>query len=147
MAELRRVIAESDGLVALGDQLTELAPVIAEQPADQAMPSIKKAEKAVGSIEGASHIKSKLSKARRALKGAQPKREKAAGLLGDGLELHAAEIAWRQQASTQLLAGLDEYDDAIKNSIGLRIQARLTVDQAEEIAGCQAIHRDISLNI
>ncbi|TDJ61979.1 MAG: hypothetical protein E2O37_11670 [Proteobacteria bacterium] len=66
--------------------------------------------------------------------------------LGDGLELHAAEIAWRQQASTQLLAGLDEYDDAIKNSIGLRIQARLTVDQAEEIAGCQAIHRDISLN-
>jgi hypothetical protein len=30
------------------------------------------------------------------------------------LELHAAEVAWRQQASTQLLAGLDEYDDAIK---------------------------------
>ncbi len=62
------------------------------------------------------------------------------------LELHAAEVAWRQQASTQLLAGLDEYDDAIKNSIGLRMQARLTVDQAEQIAGCQAIHRDISLN-
>ncbi len=62
------------------------------------------------------------------------------------LELHAAEVAWRQQASTQLSAGLDEFDDAIKNSIGLRMQARLTVDQAEEIAGCQAIHRDISLN-
>ncbi|MEE8301077.1 MAG: TRAP transporter large permease subunit, partial [Candidatus Tectomicrobia bacterium] len=136
--ELRRVIAQSDDLVAFRGQLTELALVIAEQPADQAMTSIKKAEKAVGSIEGASHIRSKLSKARRALKGDQPKREKAARLLGDALELHAAEAAWRQQASTQLLAGLDEYDDAIKNSIGLRMQARLTVDQAEEIAGCQA---------
>ncbi len=62
------------------------------------------------------------------------------------LKLHATEVAWRQQASTQLLAGLDKYDDAIKSSIGLRMQARLTVDQAEEIAGCQAVHRDISLN-
>ncbi|MCZ6731006.1 MAG: hypothetical protein O7B27_00410 [Gammaproteobacteria bacterium] len=43
-------------------------------------------------------------------------------------------------------AGLDEYDDAIKNSIGLRMQARLTVDQAEKIASCQAIRRGISLN-
>ncbi|MCH6582662.1 MAG: hypothetical protein ACE10A_11685 [Acidiferrobacterales bacterium] len=62
------------------------------------------------------------------------------------LKLHAAEVAWRQQASTQLSAGLDEYDDAIKNSIGLRMQARLTVDQAEKIASCQAIRRGISLN-
>ncbi|MDH3672367.1 MAG: TRAP transporter large permease subunit [Gammaproteobacteria bacterium] len=146
VAELRQVIAQADDLAALKDQLTELAPVIAERPADQAMTNIKQAEKAVGSIEGASHIKSKLSKARRALKGDQAKREEAAELLKDALGLHAAEVAWRQQASTHLSAGLDDYNDAIKNSIGLRMQARLTVDQAEEIASCQAIHRDISLN-
>lgn len=146
VAKLRQIISEAGDLAALKDQLTELAPVIAEQPADQATTSIKQAEKAVGSIVGASHIKSKLSKARRALKGDQPKRDKAAALLEDGLELHAAEVAWRQQASAQLSAGLDEYDNAIKNSIGLRMQARLTVDEAEEIASCQAIHRDISLN-
>lgn len=86
------------------------------------------------------------SKARRALKGDEPKRDKAAGLLEDALELHGTEVAWRQQASTQLSARLDEYDGTIKKSIGLRMQARLTVDQAEEIASCQAIHRDISLN-
>lgn len=146
VAELRQRIAQADDLAILKDQLTALIAVIAERPADEAMTSIQQAEKAVGSIAGASHIRSKLSDARRALRGDQPKREEAAELLNDALELHATEVAWRQQAAAELSAGLNEYDNAIKNSIGLRMQTRLTVNVAEEIASCQAIHRDISLN-
>jgi hypothetical protein len=45
-----------------------------------------------------------------------------------------------------MLPALDAYDEAIRHSIGLRMQKRLTTEQAEEIAGCQSVHRDISLN-
>ena len=34
----------------------------------------------------------------------------------------------------------------IKHNIGLRLQSRLTKDQAKFVAKCNSIHRDISLN-
>ena len=34
----------------------------------------------------------------------------------------------------------------IKNNIGLRLQSRLTKEQAKFVARCNSIHRDISLN-
>ena len=44
------------------------------------------------------------------------------------------------------LAALRDYEVFIRNSIGLRAQDRLTKEQASEISGCLARHRDISLN-
>jgi hypothetical protein len=44
-----------------------------------------------------------------------------------------------------MLPGLITYDNAIKNNIGLRLQERLTSEQAAEIAICKSVHRDISL--
>ena len=41
---------------------------------------------------------------------------------------------------------LNQYDDAIKDTIGLRLQERLTKKQAKIVSSCKAIHRDISLN-
>jgi len=55
-------------------------------------------------------------------------------------------VAWRQQASEQLVADLTSYDDAIKENIGIRLQTRLTTEQAEAVASCQSQHKDISLN-
>ena len=37
------------------------------------------------------------------------------------------------------------YDDAIKHSIGLRVQDRLTTEQAKLVAECQSVHRNVSL--
>ena len=34
----------------------------------------------------------------------------------------------------------------IKNNIGLRLQSKLTKEQAKFVARCNSIHRDISLN-
>ena len=33
-----------------------------------------------------------------------------------------------------------------RNNIGLRLQSRLTKEQAKFVASCNSIHRDISLN-
>mgnify|MGYP004007157577 CR=1 FL=1 len=107
---------------------------------------IQKTEKALGKIAGASDIRSKISRARRSLSGRNPDPRKSLRELQAGLSLYRSEINWRKRAADELLPGLIVYDDAIKNSIGLRQQERLTSEQAAEIAVCQSFHRDISLN-
>ena len=56
-----------------------------------------------------------------------------------------AEIDWRQRAAG-LAADLQQYDRAIASTLGMRMQQRLTTDQAESIASCLAVHRDLTLH-
>jgi tripartite ATP-independent transporter DctM subunit len=145
IVELQKVIDGADELVGLEQQLTALETVIVNEPAKVAMDRIKQSEKALGKVAGTSSIKSKLSKARRAIKGKKPKPEKAIQFLKEGLKLHAAEVDWRRRAAVEIAPALAAYDNAIKDSIGLRLQRRLPADQVKEIASCQSIHRDYSL--
>ena len=39
-----------------------------------------------------------------------------------------------------------EINEAISQNIGLRQQERLTSEQASEVAACESVQRDISLN-
>ena len=56
------------------------------------------------------------------------------------------EINWRSDASKNLMPKLIEYDSALKETIGLRLQSKLTKEQAIYVSRCNSIHRDISLN-
>jgi len=56
------------------------------------------------------------------------------------------EVSWRVDADKNLLPELMKYNDVIKNNIGLRLQTRLTKEQAKFVARCNSVHRDISLN-
>ena len=60
-------------------------------------------------------------------------------------EILESEIQWRQRA-VQLANELRAYDQAIASTLGMRMQQRLTTDQAESIASCLAVHRDVSLH-
>ncbi len=146
VAELRGLISQAEALGAVADEMRALDVPITDYQPEEAMASIKVVEDMLGELDGASAIKSRLSKARRALKGDDPDREEATALLGEALELHAAEYDWRRQAATELEGSLEAYDESIGQSIGLRLQPRLTKEQAKFIARCQSVHRDISLN-
>ena len=56
------------------------------------------------------------------------------------------EVKWRKDSEENLMPKLEKYNLVIKNNIGLRLQSRLTKDQAKFVAKCNSIHRDISLN-
>ena len=56
------------------------------------------------------------------------------------------EVKWRKDASENLMPEIQKYNEVIKNNIGLRLQSRLTKEQAKFVASCNSIHRDISLN-
>ena len=60
--------------------------------------------------------------------------------------LFEKEAKWRKYAEKNLMPELEKYNSVIKNNIGLRLQSRLTKDQAIFVAKCNSIHRDISLN-
>ncbi len=143
--ELQKIIGGVDQLATLEPQLTALEAVVVSESAKEAMARIKLEESTLGAIPGNSAIKSKFSKARRALKGKKPKPEKALQLLKEGMALYAAEIKWRRRAVSDLAPALAVYHNAIKGSIGIRLQKRLPTDLAKEIASCRSIHRDISL--
>ena len=146
IVDLRTLAEDVDALRAFGPTLASLDAVVANDPPEQAMETIKAAERALGDVAGSSGIRGRLSKARRALRGKSPDPEKAAGFLAEARERFAEEVAWRARAATDLLPGLAVYDDAIRHSIGLRVQERLTEDQARLVAGCQSVHRDVSLH-
>lgn len=142
----RSVIRQGASLAALEAPLTGLGNIIAAGPADQAMVKIKEVENKLGEIAGAGQIKSTLTQSRRALKGDNPDRGQSSELLQQATALFNEEVAWRSAAVKSILPDLDRYNDAIKNTIGLRLQKRLTTEQAKDIAACQSAHRDISLN-
>ena len=146
VADLRVLIADADALRAFEPTLASLDAVIANDAPEPAMETIKAAERELGSVAGSSGIKGRLSKARRALRGKSPDPEKAAGFLAEARERYAEEVAWRTRAAAELLPGLAAYDEAIRHTIGLRVQERLTNEQARLVAECQSVHRDVSLH-
>ena len=102
--------------------------------------------KAVGRVAGAKKIRSDLSGARRALRAKQPNMDKALKKYDSAIKKYRAELAWRQKAAAEILPGLEAYEAAIRDTIGLRQQPRMPHEQALELVGCTAEHRDISLH-
>ena len=62
------------------------------------------------------------------------------------VELFNKEVSWRANAKENLMPKLEEYNNSIKETIGLRLQSKLTKEQAIYVSKCNSIHRDISLN-
>ncbi len=142
-------LEQAQDLAAADSQINGLQAVIEDQTPEQATEAIKEVERVLNEIDGTYDIVSPLSKARREFRvreSEQPDRGAAAERLAEAKQRFAAELAWRQQAARDLAPELKRYDKVLARSVGLRLQKRLTTPQAEEIAECLAVHRDISLN-
>ena len=146
LVEVRKAIAGAEALGALRAPIEGLRSAIANDGSKAAMDGIRAVESMLSPVAGSNPVRSKLSRARRAMKGDEPKRDKAAEELDQALRILATEIAWRDRAAGDLAAGLEAYDNAIRRTIGVRLQERLTQEQAEDVAGCLSAHRDISLS-
>ncbi len=119
---------------------------VASQTPDEAQDVIQDFETELQRVDGTSKIKTQLSRARRELKKRTPKLDKVAENITEARALYAAQGEWRQQVTPEFTAALDTYEAAMRNTVGLRQQTRLTRDQALFVAQCQSHHRDISLN-
>ena len=144
--ELVEVLAEiqsADALAAAGTQIDDLERVIREETPEAAEEIIREAERALNDVAGSNDIRSPLSKARRSKDDGDI--DEAIDFLNQAKEAYASELAWRQAAQGSVLEPLAEYEETIRNSIGLRKQSRMPREIALEVAACQSHHKDISL--
>jgi tripartite ATP-independent transporter DctM subunit len=145
IVQLRLWISQAPQLLQAQSGVEQLDYAIGQLDAKEAMEAIKHQEKYLAEFAGVSAIKSKLSKARRALKGSQYNPAKAKAFHAEAMELLIEEIRWRKRASQQMYMALNDYDLTIRDSIGLRLQERMSDDVATAIAACMSGHNNISL--
>jgi len=87
-----------------------------------------------------------LSNAGKALRKKREKPKKAIKALKKAIKAYDKDLNGRRQTGLATLAVLTEYEAEIRDTIGLRQQNRLSLEQASAISGCLAKHRNISLN-
>ena len=142
---LRRKLSETDRLEEISEEILPLIEVIKTRSAEEAMEMVNSVESDIDALTEVHQVKSLLSKARRALRGTNPEPEKAIELILKASEQAQVEIAWHNRALDELSEDLTIYDNTIADTIGMRMQSRLTHDQAESISDCLSVHRDLSL--
>ena len=140
------VLEGSSRLGALEGDLLALRERINEHDAEQTVPQLKALAKEFSSIKGADKIKSKITKARRALGKKKPKVEKALKLYDEAIDEFNEQTIWRTRAVAELKPGLSEYERAIRGTLGIRQQLKMPRELALFVASCTSGHRDISLN-
>jgi hypothetical protein len=143
---MQKMMSEHQLLQVNLTNLESLITVIENQPAAQAIEQIKLYTSQLADFTNVSSVQSKLSKARRILKKNATDIEKSIGKVTLAFKEMKSEIDWRQRAEEKLMPELAIYDDAIRMTIGMRLQKRLTPNQANSVASCLAVHRDISLH-
>lgn len=132
-------LAQEPALMALRDVIANAEPAKAEQV-------LKDVGSTIGAVAGARDVASPLSKARRSMRPNKLDREAAMAELDKAVAAFEDQKTWRAEAQTNLRPGIEAYLAGISDTIGARQQKRLSRSQALYLAGCDAGHRDLSLN-
>jgi tripartite ATP-independent transporter DctM subunit len=133
-----------DALAAIRDQIKALPDAIVQQSAEEAQETVQAVESALNDVADANDVRSPLSKVRRALR--DGKMDDANEQLVEALEAYDTMLSWRQAARDGVYDQLSSYEETIRESIGLRKQQRLPREIALDVAACQSVHKDISLD-
>jgi len=142
--EVLAVLNANEAFAALKPGLEELRGVIETDAPEAGEETVDAFEDRVDAVAGTRDVKRALSKARRAL--GKGDREDAMAEYEDALAAYAEQEGWRAAAADTLRAPLADYLEAIRNSLGVRVQEHLGREQALYLARCQSDHRDLSLN-
>ena len=146
IAETNLILESNSDYMALETVLMESKDKVASLSPEEMVDPLGTLGKQFGNVAGADKIKSAISKARRALKSRNPNKEKAQKELDKAIKLYSEQIDWRSKAALSILPQLTKYEDIMRETIGIRDQAKLTKQQALFVAKCQSNHRDVSLN-
>ncbi len=135
------------------DKLSELAPVISNlkknitnEDYQNSLSMIDNLFEKLGEISGTEELANRLDDLYSSIDSEEIDANKIADTGSEVFTLFDKELNWRKDASVNLMPAIEKYNLVIKHNIGLRLQSRLTKDQAKLVAKCNSVHRDISLN-
>ena len=135
------------------EKLNELAPVVSDlkknisnEDYKNSLSMIDNLFEKLGEISGTEEFANRLDDLYSSIDSEEIDVNKIADASSEVFMLFEQELKWRKDAAVNLMPAIDKYNLVIKHNIGLRIQSRLTKDQAKIFAKCNSVHRDISLN-
>ncbi len=143
---VREMLAKVPELEGAGARLKALPEILNRQPAKEAGDAFRNAERGLRKVPGTYDLRNALSKARSDLRRGESGRQRAEKRLGETLAQLDRELEWRKRAARDLDSGLAAYEDALRDTIGIRQLERLPTAMAKEVAACLSHHRDISLS-
>jgi len=130
----------------LSPEIRELKNIIDNRNYENSIAIIDNLFEKLGEISGTEEFTNKLDDLVSIIDNDEIDEEKLLSASLETFSLFDLEVSWRNNANKNLLPELMKYNEVIKNNIGLRLQSRLTKEQAKFVARCNSIHRDISLN-
>jgi len=139
-------IKDHDKLNELSSDINNLKKNIANEDYQNSTSIIDSLFEKLGEISGTEEFANRLDDLYSLIDSEEKDVSKISDASSEVIMLFDNEIKWRKNASENLMPELEKYNLVIKNNIGLRLQSRLTKDQAKFVAKCNSIHRDISLN-
>ncbi len=145
-AKVLAVLNGNAAFAALEGDLRGLRQAIETLPEKQATEAVQEVERAFRDVEGSDDVRKALGKARRGLRKAGEDRTKALEEYEDAIIAFEEQQVWRGPAAAALKPGIEAYLAATRETLGARVQPKLSRDQALFIAACSSSHRDISLN-
>lgn len=145
-AEMLAVLDANNSFAALGDELLTLRATIENSDPADTHELVNALSRQFRAVAGGDDVKKALSIARRELKSKSSKLDKALTEYDKAITAFEAQLIWRKAGEANLRLGLADYLDAIRGSIGIRMQSKLTREQALFLASCSSSHRDISLS-
>ena len=144
--QIAMFINDHENLNNLSSEINNLKKNIANADYENSISIIDSLFEKLGEISGSEEIANRLDDLYSLIDSEEKDLSKISDASYEVNMLFEKEISWRKDAAKNLMPELEKYNSVIKNNIGLRLQSRLTKEQAKMVARCNSIHRDISLN-
>ena len=146
LLQISLFIEDAENLENLKPEFINLKNNIENERYEKAISEIDNIFEKISEVSGVEEIANKLDDLYSALDAEEINKEEINTINIETLSLLEQELDWRKTASVELLPKLKKYNSVIKNNIGLRLQSKLTKEQAKFVAACNSDHKDISLN-
>jgi chromosome segregation ATPase len=144
--QIAMFIKEHEKLNELSSDINNLKKNIVNEDYENSILIIDSLFEKIGEISGTEEFANRLDDLYSLIDSEEKDINKISEANSEAIILFDKEVKWRKDAAKNLMPELEKYNLVIKNNIGLRLQSRLTKDQAKFVAKCNSIHRDISLN-
>ena len=144
--QITMFIQEHKKLEELSPEIRELKNTIDNKNYENSISIIDNLFEKLGEISGTEEFANKLDDLVSIIDNDEIDEEKLSSASSEAFSIFDLEVSWRNNATKNLLPELMKYNEVIKNNIGLRLQSKLTKEQAKFVARCNSVHRDVSLN-
>jgi len=144
--QIAMFIQDHQKLNELYPELNNLKKNLENEDYENSISNIDNLFEKISEISGTEEFANRLDDLYSLIDSEEKEKEKISNAKSEVFTLFDQEVKWRKDAEQNLMPELKKYNLVIKNNIGLRLQSKLTKEQAKYVASCNSIHRDISLN-